>query len=100
MGKEKLCEILLNYDIVWLWIGQLDGPRNGRFGPSVSFPRRCPVPCNSIGRRRITGRPIGWGGGFVNKEAFFELCDEMGIMIWQEFTLRRAAEAQRLTFSG
>ncbi|MBR6790133.1 MAG: hypothetical protein IKM31_04625 [Oscillospiraceae bacterium] len=28
-----------------------------------------------------------WGGGFVNKEVFFDLCDEMGIMIWQEFPL-------------
>ena len=28
-----------------------------------------------------------WGGGIVNKESFFELCDEMGILIWQEFPL-------------
>lgn len=28
-----------------------------------------------------------WGGGFANKEKFFELCDEMGIMVWQEFPL-------------
>lgn len=28
-----------------------------------------------------------WGGGFVNHEAFFELCDEKGIMVWQEFPL-------------
>jgi len=28
-----------------------------------------------------------WGGGFVNKESFFELCDEKGIMVWQEFPL-------------
>lgn len=28
-----------------------------------------------------------WGGGFVNHEAFYELCDELGIMVWQEFPL-------------
>ena len=28
-----------------------------------------------------------WGGAVINKECFFELCDEMGIMIWQEFPL-------------
>ena len=28
-----------------------------------------------------------WGGAIVNKEAFFEICDELGIMVWQEFPL-------------
>jgi beta-mannosidase len=28
-----------------------------------------------------------WGGGIVNKEIFFELCDKMGLMVWQEFPL-------------
>ncbi len=28
-----------------------------------------------------------WGGGFINKERFFDLCDEKGIMVWQEFPL-------------
>jgi beta-mannosidase len=28
-----------------------------------------------------------WGGGIVNKESFFEICDEEGIMVWQEFPL-------------
>ena len=28
-----------------------------------------------------------WGGGFVNKESFFDLCDREGMMVWQEFPL-------------
>lgn len=28
-----------------------------------------------------------WGGAVINKESFFEICDELGIMIWQEFPL-------------
>ncbi|RPJ59293.1 MAG: hypothetical protein EHM23_14545 [Acidobacteria bacterium] len=28
-----------------------------------------------------------WGGAPVQKDAFFDLCDELGLMIWQEFPL-------------
>lgn len=28
-----------------------------------------------------------WGGAIVNKESFFEICDELGIMVWQDFPL-------------
>lgn len=28
-----------------------------------------------------------WGGGITNKAAFFEHCDQLGIMVWQEFPL-------------
>lgn len=28
-----------------------------------------------------------WGGAFLEKECFYRLCDEMGLMIWQEFPL-------------
>lgn len=28
-----------------------------------------------------------WGGGLIEKEAFYNLCDRLGIMVWQEFIL-------------
>ncbi|MDK3160829.1 glycoside hydrolase family 2 TIM barrel-domain containing protein [Kamptonema cortianum] len=28
-----------------------------------------------------------WGGAFLEKECFYRICDELGLMIWQEFPL-------------
>jgi beta-mannosidase len=26
-----------------------------------------------------------WGGGLIEKQAFYDVCDQLGIMVWQEF---------------
>jgi beta-mannosidase len=28
-----------------------------------------------------------WGWGIINKESFYEQCDEKGILVWEEFPL-------------
>ena len=56
-------------------------------------PNFADVPVAEYRRRLTLYRDLGvnilrvWGGAFLEKSAFYELCDELGLMVWQEFPL-------------
>ena len=39
-----------------------------------------------------------WGGGIYESEEFYELCDEMGILVWQDFMFACAAYPEEQPF--
>jgi len=39
-----------------------------------------------------------WGGGIYQHEAFYEICDELGLMIWEEFMFGCAMEPRNAEF--
>lgn len=39
-----------------------------------------------------------WGGGLYETEAFYEACDELGMMVWQDFALACAAYPEEEPF--
>lgn len=55
------------------------------------FPGRCDAavyrPLLQLARDAHMNLLRCWGGAPVQKTAFFELCDELGLMVWQEFPL-------------
>lgn len=66
-----------------LWI------RGSNWIPDHSFP---PLVDKARLRARLTqAKDTGhnmlrvWGGGFYESDAFYDLCDELGILVWQDF---------------
>jgi len=56
-------------------------------------PNYADVPDEEYRKRLLQYRDMGvnlfrvWGGATIERELFYELCDEYGIMVWQEFPM-------------
>jgi len=37
-----------------------------------------------------------WGGGIIETDAFYDLCDKLGIMVWQDFPLTCGWKAEKI----
>lgn len=69
--------------------GQREFMRSLNWVPADSFPGR--LRSDNYARLLKMARDSGvnllrvWGGGLREKRAFYDLCDELGLLVWQEF---------------
>ena len=77
------------------WVCAVNGKPVFLQGVNWVPPRVCYHDSTEEEYRRLIGlyREMGctvlrvWGGGILEKELFFSLCDEAGLLVWQEFPL-------------
>ena len=78
--------------------------RGANWIPDDAFPSR--ITAASV-TASGSSRPIGanmnmlrvWGGGIYEDHAFYEACDELGIMVWQDFALACACYSEDEPFA-
>ena len=70
--------------------------RGANWIPDDCFPSRVdrePLPCGVSSRRSDANVDLlrVWGGGIYESDDFYEVCDELGILVWQDFLFACAA---------
>ncbi len=63
--------------------------KGGNWIPADSFPTRIPKDKYRFLLKSVRDSNMNmlrvWGGGIYEADEFYELCDEMGILVWQDF---------------
>lgn len=78
-------------DPPWTFVvnGKREFIRGANWVPADALPARVTREDYSVLLHLARGANINllrvWGGGLKEKRAFYDLCDEMGILVWQEF---------------
>ncbi|MEW5719395.1 MAG: glycoside hydrolase family 2 TIM barrel-domain containing protein [Chloroflexota bacterium] len=69
--------------------GQREFLRGANWVPLDAIPARLTRADYAVRLQQVRDANINflrvWGGGLREKRAFYDLCDEMGILVWQEF---------------
>jgi beta-mannosidase len=72
--------------------------------PGDSFPARLTRAdyASLLGKSREMGTNLlrVWGGGIYESEDFYAVCDELGLLVWQDFTLACAAYSEEEPLRG